>query len=60
MTRPNRFSQADLTRAIKGVEKAGLRVSGARIEPGGTIVVLTAANDETNGRPNPLDRLHHG
>lgn len=61
MTKPVRFSQADLIRAMKAAEKAGLSVGGAKIEPDGTIVVLIAppggipANDI-----NPLDRLLNG
>lgn len=49
------FKQADLTRAAKALEKAGLQVAGAKIQPDGTIIVLTGksvANDI-----NPLDRV---
>lgn len=56
MTAPARFTQADLVRAIEGVKKTGLPVSGARIEPDGTIVVLTAMGVPANDR-NPLDRV---
>jgi hypothetical protein len=60
VTKPARFSQTDLTRAIRAFEKAGLQVAGAEIQPTGTIRILTgeptAANDA--GGPNPLDRLH--
>lgn len=58
MKKPLRFTQAELVRAIEAVQKAGLLVGGAKIEPDGTIVVLTgptsgiAANDS-----NPLDRV---
>jgi hypothetical protein len=53
-----RFTQAELLRAIEAVRKAGLPVSGARIEPDGTIVVLTATGGAiaANDR-NPLDRV---
>jgi hypothetical protein len=56
VTAPTRFSQADLTRALKGAEKAGLRVGRARITPAGEIELTfhEAAND--TGR-NPLDRV---
>jgi hypothetical protein len=60
MTRAARFTQADLTRAVVAMRKAGECVTGAKIEPDGSILVLTAANDTPNHRANPLDRLHHG
>lgn len=56
MTAPSRFTQADLVRAIEGVKKAGLPISGARIEPDGAIVILTAVAFAANDR-NPLDRV---
>lgn len=58
MTKPVRFSAADLKRAIRAMEESGLSIGGARIEPDGTIVVLATgpgaipANDR-----NPLDRV---
>jgi hypothetical protein len=56
MTRAARFTSADLTRAATAMRKAGFCVSGAKIEPDGSILVLTdvarAANDA-----NPLDRV---
>ena len=61
MSERARFKQADLTRAVKAAEKAGMLIGGCKIEPDGTITVLAAspggmpANDR-----NPLDRLHHG
>ena len=58
MTRPARFSQSDLTRAVKAVRKAGLDVAGAEISPEGAIRVLTAAGLPANDVGNPLDRLH--
>jgi len=51
MTRPARFTQADLTRAIKAAEKAGLFVARARIEPSGAIELIAGspeAGDNTN------------
>lgn len=58
MTKATRFTQADLTRAVLAMRKAGECVTGAKIEPDGSILVLTAANDRANQRGNPLDRLH--
>jgi hypothetical protein len=56
MTRAARFTSADLTRAVSAMRKAGCCVAGAKIEPDGSITVLTdiakAANDA-----NPLDRV---
>jgi hypothetical protein len=60
MTRPARFTTADLTRAVNAMRKAGCAVTGAEIKPDGSITVLTAANDETNDRGNPLERHLHG
>jgi len=46
-----RFSQADLTRAIKAFEKAGLCVSRARVAPDGSIEVV-AGNPEESDNSN--------
>lgn len=37
MTKPARFSQADLTRARAAADKAGLRLVGFEVKPDGTI-----------------------
>lgn len=51
-----RFKQSDLTRAVKGVEKAGLRVGRVEIDANGKIVILT--NDAPGATlTNPLDRI---
>jgi hypothetical protein len=39
MSKPARFSQADLLRAMKAAEKAGYRVAGYEIKPDGAIRV---------------------
>jgi hypothetical protein len=57
MTRPARFSQADLTRALRSFEKAGVQVAGAKINPDGSITVLTGEPSAANDRYNPLDRV---
>jgi hypothetical protein len=41
-----RFREADVTRAIKAFEKAGLCVSRARIAPDGTIEVIAGAPED--------------
>jgi hypothetical protein len=59
MTRPARFSQADVTRALKAVERAGLPIAGIEISAQtGNIRVLTGEPEAANDGPNPLDRLH--
>ena len=56
MTRPSRFTEADVARAVKAMRKAGERVAGAKIEPDGSIIVLTGDGEAANDR-NPLDRV---
>lgn len=56
MTARARFTQADITRAIRGVTAGGCRVARIEIEPDGTIVVIPEGAAEM-ARPNPLDRL---
>lgn len=41
-TRRATFKQADLTRALRGAVAAGLKPSGYRIDPAGSIVVMFA------------------
>jgi hypothetical protein len=61
MTRAARFSQSDLTRAVRAFEKAGLCVAGARINPAtGEITVLTPAGAPANDADNPLERHLNG
>ncbi|MFS0736975.1 hypothetical protein ABC347_07985 [Sphingomonas sp. 1P06PA] len=51
-----RFKQADLTRAVKGVEAAGMRVGRVEIDPTGNIVII-AADAAPARRGNSLDRF---
>ena len=39
MTRPAAFRQADLTRAVRGVQAAGVEQATIRLRPGGEIVI---------------------
>jgi hypothetical protein len=57
MTRPARFRQSDLTRAVKALAKAGVPVASAKVAPDGTIVLLTGESQAANDTGNPLDRL---
>lgn len=57
MTRPARFTSADLTRAVTAMRKAGCCVTGAKIGTDGAITVLTAEAGAANDRVNPLDRV---
>lgn len=59
MTKPVRFTEADLSRAVRAMRKAGERVAAAKIDPRtGEIIVLTGDPIPANDRRNPLDRLH--
>jgi hypothetical protein len=51
MTRPARFRESDVTRAIRAFEKAGLSVARARIGPDGTIEVV-AGEPESEDKSN--------
>lgn len=57
MTKPVRFTSADVTRAVKAVAKV-CPVAGAKIGPDGSILVLTVEGAPANDMGNPLDRLH--
>lgn len=56
MTRPARFKQADLDRAIKCAVKAGLSVARIDLNDNGASIVI--GEPERRDRRNPLDRLH--
>jgi hypothetical protein len=57
MTRPARFTSADLTRALRSVDKAGMRGAVVKLTPSGEIVILTGAQEAANDTANPLDRV---
>lgn len=44
MSRPVRFTKADLQRAVAGATAAGLLVGRIEIEPNGKIVILPATD----------------
>lgn len=61
MTRPAKFRQPELTRAIRGALKAGANVSGAEINPDGTIRVLfEKAAPETPSSALDEWKMRHG
>jgi hypothetical protein len=45
--RPSPFRQSDLTKAVKAVIAAGLRVVGVKVSAQGDIEVVTGAGTET-------------
>lgn len=51
MSKPARFRESDVTRAIKAFEKAGLCVARARIEPDGAIEIV-AGEPESGDNAN--------
>ena len=48
MTKAARFTQADLTRAVKAMEKAGIYVSRVRIAPDGSIELVAGEPSEAD------------
>jgi hypothetical protein len=48
MTRPTRFTQADLTRAVLALEKAGVCVSRVRIAPDGSIELIAGVPERAD------------
>lgn len=63
--RPSLFTQADVTRAVRGAIAGGITVAGVQVE-GGRIVVLTTApaGRDDSGAKDAADvvaeRLSHG
>ena len=50
-----RFRQSDLTRALRGVEKGGMRVERVEIEASGKIVIFSGLAVSARGPFNPWD-----
>jgi hypothetical protein len=57
MSRRAAFKQSDVTRALKGAVQAGLPVTGYRVEPDGTIMVLFEGKAPAPGANNPWDEV---
>ena len=55
MSRAARFKQADVTRALRGANAAGMKPSGYKITPSGEIVVMLG--DDTSEPRNSFDTL---
>jgi hypothetical protein len=56
MTARASFTQADVTRALKGAKAAAMEIGGFRVAPTGEIVVFAKEASQAAGR-NPLDDL---
>lgn len=56
MTKPARFTQSDLTRALKAAGKAGVPLARAKINTLGEIE-LTFGEPANDTGGNPLDRV---
>ncbi len=52
---PARFTQADITRAIKATLAAGLHITATRIDSTGAIEVICTQAGEQNKAASPLD-----
>lgn len=52
--RQPRTRKADVQRAISAVEQAGLKITGVKVAPDGTVTVLTG--QPTVEQPQPLDQ----
>jgi hypothetical protein len=59
MTVHTRFKQDDVTRAVRGCEKAGMRVGRVEIAPDGRIVV-SSESLAPKGRRGSWDDLKNG
>lgn len=55
-TRPASFKQSDLTRAVRGVAAAGMRVGRVEIDPNGKIIVM-AESPALAGRSGSWDEV---
>lgn len=58
MSGPARFKQQDVTRAVKGFEKAGIRVGRVEIAPDGRIIMCS--EETVPKRRGTMDHIKHG
>jgi hypothetical protein len=56
---PCTFKQADITKAVKAVAKAGVQVARVEVDKSGRIVIITGKPGEANGgeSANPWDTV---
>jgi hypothetical protein len=54
--RPSAFRQNDLTRAVKAVVAAGLRVAGVKVSAQGDIEVVTGTGQASGKSENDWDK----
>jgi len=59
MSRPALFTQADITKVLKGAHRAGLRVSRVEIDRTGKIIAQIADADNDAEEPNEWDVVLH-
>lgn len=53
---PSRFTQADVSRAVRAVKKEKIQIAAVRIEPDGTILIVPGTPDAVpSSEPNPWD-----
>jgi len=52
---PSTFRQADVTRALRAAQKAGVEISRVEISRDGKIVIVTAAHPAVQDDLTPLD-----
>ena len=60
MTAPARFTQADVTRVMKGAKVAGFTSLRVIIDPTGSIILEASDAPAISERRNPLDRILRG
>lgn len=54
-----KFTQADVKRALKGVQAAGVHEATIRLRPDGDIVIQIGPSEIANdGGPNPWDEVY--
>jgi hypothetical protein len=56
-TRAARFTQSDLTRAVRAVAKAGVSIGRVEIDPAGTIIVMAAESPPARSSRNSWDEV---
>jgi hypothetical protein len=55
MSRRKPFTQADISRALKGAQSAGLKIQRFEIEPATGKIVIVSGETAPSEPPNPFD-----